>query len=221
MDGPVIFRGRRDRRPKVKLRQPFAPTKAWLDAFEEQATQSGFEQRLKRYATMCARKVATAGRHVDDFYHRELIQDAIHDTLTGTRAWNPEHCELEIHLCGVIQSRTHQHFVQSTRFKPERLDPDLANEVEEALATARDDSSLAEERSALAQRILDDLRALTAEDQELQQLLTAYERGATKKVEVLQVTRMSSKTYDAARKRLLRLIQQLPADTREAARAYA
>jgi hypothetical protein len=215
-----MFRSSRtDREPEPK--KPFTPTKAWLDAFEQQSAQPGFEQRLKSYAKMRARMVARAGRHVDDYYHRELVQDAIHDTLTGARVWAPERCELESHLCGVIQSRTHQHFVQASRFKPERLDPALANEVEDALATARDDSSLAEEASALARRILDDLRALTAEDQELQQLLTAYERGATKKAEVLQITRMISKTYDAARKRLLRLTQQLPADIREAARYYA
>jgi hypothetical protein len=65
---------------------PFAPSEDWIEAFEAQATERGIEQ-ARRYAAMRARGVAKVGGLADDFYVRELVQDAVTDTLAGILRW--------------------------------------------------------------------------------------------------------------------------------------
>jgi hypothetical protein len=50
-------------------------------------------------------------------------------------------------------------------------------------------------------------------------LIDAYALGATKKIDVLRVSGLTSKRYEAARKRMQRLVLQLPTAVREVVRA--
>src|SRR5690606_16600843 len=88
--------------------QPFAPNDAWLDEFEKQLTPK-LNDKLRNYARPRAFAVAVAGRKVDDYYTRELVQDAIGDTWSGLLRWDPNRCSLELHLMRAIQSRTDKH----------------------------------------------------------------------------------------------------------------
>jgi hypothetical protein len=87
-------------------RAPCVPSEAWIDAFEKQSNAKGFEERLKRFARMRANMVAHSGRRIDEFYVRELVQNAIDDTLEGVLAWHPERVTLDKHLLDSIRSRT-------------------------------------------------------------------------------------------------------------------
>ena len=53
--------------------------------------------------------MAKSGRKVDDYYARELVQDAIGDTWAGKLRWDPKRCTLEHHLIRAIQSRADKH----------------------------------------------------------------------------------------------------------------
>jgi hypothetical protein len=183
-------------------------TEEWIEAFEAQLSVKGFEEKLKRYARVRARMVAHAGRRVDELYARELVQDAIDDTLEGIIAWDPGRVSLEKHLLDAIRSRSRHDFVQATKFRHSCVD-------EHARI---DDSTL--ERVDLASvtgRVLTALRAVG--DPDVLRLLDAYIQGATKKVDVMRVSGLTSKRYEAARKRLNRLVLQLPIEVRDIIRA--
>ncbi|HEY4177986.1 MAG TPA: hypothetical protein VGM90_14160 [Kofleriaceae bacterium] len=201
----------------------FVPSEEWIDAFERQSSAKGFEERLKRFARMRANMVARSGRRVDELYTRELVQDALDDTLEGILSWDPERVTLDKHLMDSIRSRTRHDFVHATRFPHASFDVNDAPrsqvvEVERALAAANDDAHHARVVSA-AQRTVSELRGLAASDADVLRLLDAFEAEATKKVDVLRISGMTSKRYEAARKRMQRLVLQLSAETRDAIRA--
>src|SRR3569833_179380 len=80
----------------------FVPDEAWIDGFQKQLTAE-LVDALRNYARMRSLAVGYAGRKVDDYYARELVQDAIGDTWTGVRRWDPQRCDLQCHLVRVIQ----------------------------------------------------------------------------------------------------------------------
>lgn len=201
----------------------FVPSEEWIDAFERQSNAKGFEEKLKRFARMRANMVAHAGRRVDDFYVRELVQDAIDDTLEGVLAWHPERVSLEKHLLDSIRSRTRHDFVHAQNFPHYSFDAASASaslmaDVESSLA-AEGSATASTEVSSAAGRAVTELRRIAASDADVLRLLDAYVDDAVKKVDVMRVSGMTSKRYEAARKRLHRLVLQLPTEVREAVRA--
>ncbi len=199
----------------------FVPTEAWIDAFEAQACVHGFEEKLLRFARRRAAMVAHAGRRIDELYARELVQDALEDTLEGVLAWDPERVTLDKHLYDAIRSRTRHDYVQAQRFPHHAFDATdapraLSAAVETSLASQRGSSS---ELAMAAERAVTEIRRIAAADADVLRLLDAYAAGATKKVDVLQVSDLTSKRYEAARKRMQRLVLQLPTAVREAVRA--
>jgi hypothetical protein len=202
---------------------PFLPSEEWIDEFEKQSTENGFEERLKRFARMRANMVAHAGRRVDDLYARELVQDAIEDTLEGVLAWDPERATLEQHLMGAIRSRTRHDYVQAQRFPHHSFDATsapsaLMADVESSLA-GNDNATASADVVSAAERALAEIRRIAANDADVLRLIDAYADEATKKADVLRVSGMNSKRYEAARKRMQRLVLQLPTEVREAVRA--
>lgn len=201
---------------------PFVPSEQWIDEFDKQSTANGFEERLKRFARMRANMVAHAGRRVDDFYARELVQDAIDDTLEGVLAWDPARATLQHHLVSAIRSRTRHDYVQAQRFQHHSFDvasasPRLLADVESSLAAEATTTTL--ELSDATVRVLAAIRRIAANDADVLRLIDAYVQGATKKSDVMIVSGLTSKRYEAARKRQHRLVKQLPADVREPFRA--
>lgn len=202
---------------------PFIPSEEWIDAFEQQASAPGFEEKLRRYARMRANMVAHAGRRIDELYVRELVQDSIEDTLEGVLAWHPERVTLDKHLFDSIRSRTRHDYVQALNFPHHSFDaasasPSLAADVESSLSATATSAASSDLRSA-AERTVGELRRLAQNDADVLRLLDAYVAEAVKKVDVMRVSGMTSKRYEAARKRMQRLVLQLPTEVREAVRA--
>jgi len=201
---------------------PFVPSEEWIEAFEAQANDKLYE-RLKRSAGLRGRMVAHSGRHVDQFYVEELVQDALDDTFMGVLRWEPAQCSLELHLRGAIKSRSRHDFKHASDYRSARLDPDNDSrgtmvEVERSLAREAD------ARNALAtitDDVLDQLRTLAGRDQEVVQLVEVYKTRIWKKVDVMTETGWSSKRYEAARKRLIRLVKQLPTEVRDTLKVRA
>jgi hypothetical protein len=189
-------------------RSPFIPSEDWIEAFEAQANPVLYT-RLKRYARSRGGMVAHAGRVVDEPYLDALVQDALADVLDGVLRWDPARGSLELFLIAAIHSRTRHDYAHALRFRHERIDASEA-----ALAAA--EASLAE-RASLAdtsERVLVALRACAARDPDVLALLALYGHDVTKKVDVMRDADWSSKRYEAARKRMLRLVQQLPNELR-------
>jgi hypothetical protein len=187
---------------------PFVPSEDWIEAFEAQANPELYA-RLKRYARSRSGMVAHAGRVVDAPYIDALVQDALDDVLVGVLRWDPARGSLVLFLIAAIHSRTRHDYAHALRFRHERID---ANEG--ALAAA--EASLADHASLAdtTERVLAALRECAARDPDVLALLALYGHHVTKKVDVMRDADWSSKRYEAARKRMLRLVQQLPNELR-------
>ena len=201
--------------------RPFVPSEEWIEAFERQMAPKDFEVKLHRYARTRGNLVAHAGGRVDDLYARELVQDALGDTLDGKIAWDPAVVTLERHMFDAIKSRTRHDYIKAQRRPHFSFDADappaLSAEVEASLATQTNAASA--EVSSAMRRVLAELRRLAARDADVLSMLDAYEREATKKVDVMQMSGLTAKKYEAARKRMHRLVLQLPTDVRDPVRA--
>ncbi|HET9989441.1 MAG TPA: hypothetical protein VFQ65_13010 [Kofleriaceae bacterium] len=198
-------------------RAPFVPSEEWIEAFEAQATEELY-QRVKRYARVRARLVAHAGRPIDELYSNDLVQDAIGDTFDGVLAWDPERVTLERHLQCAIHSRTRHEYVHALRFRQERIDLGARKtlaEVETTLARARGEPEDASDR------VLAELHQLAVRDPDVIEMLRLFGEQVIKKDDIVRATGWNTKRYQATRKRMLRLVQQLPNDVREAAMARA
>jgi len=198
-------------------RAPFVPSEEWIEAFEAQATEELY-QRVKRYARVRARLVAYAGRPIDELYINDLVQDAIGDTFDGVLAWDPERVTLERHLQCAIHSRTRHDYVHALRFRQERIDTGSRKtlaEVETTLARARGEPEDASDR------VLAELHQLAVRDPDVIEMLRLFGAQVIKKDDIVRATGWNTKRYQATRKRMLRLVQQLPNDVREAAMASA
>jgi hypothetical protein len=200
---------------------PFIASEEWIDEFERQSMAKGFETKIKRFARMRANMVGLTGRRIDEFYVQELVGDAIADTLAGVLAWHPERVSLEKHLLDAIGSRTRHDYVQAQRrphlsLDPGEAEPSLMADVEVALAESRHEAST-DLRSVTA-RAIHEIRSVAANDNDVLRLVDAYVAGADKKMDVRQESGLSSKRYEASRKRLHRIVRDLPTEIRDVLR---
>jgi hypothetical protein len=124
--------------------------------------------------------------------------------------WDPARVTLERHLQCAIHSRTRHDYVHALRFRHERIDTRASHEVERALAHSERDM---EQRSS-AERVLAELRTLAVRDPDVIEMLRLFGDRLTKKEDIVQETGWNTKRYQATRKRMLRLVQQLPSDVR-------
>lgn len=195
----------------------FVPTEDWIVAFEVQFSERDFGEYAKRYARSRARLVAHAGRNVDELYARELVQDVLDDTLEGVLAWDPARVSLKKHVLDAIKSRTRHDYVQALRFKHESFDTNVPSATLLAAETALGEQQVEQAQLVeAAAAVVDALRSIAAQDPDVLVLIDAYSQDATKKIDVMRVTGFSSKRYEAARKRMRRLVRQLPEELHHA-----
>ena len=172
-------------------------------------------KRAKRFAARRARAtgIGKNGHPNDDYYARELVQDALADTTLGVLQWDPNARSLEQHVLDVIRLRSRRDRAHARRFPHEPIDA-LASD--ESVTMAEVDASLlshaadtSHEAAALAAEVMATLRKLATGDPPVLRLLDALGRGAVSKVDAMRVGKLSSATYHNARRRLGRLIAQL------------
>jgi hypothetical protein len=133
---------------------------------------------------------------------RELVADVIGDTYTGTLAWDPDHVPLWKHVRAHVKQRVRQ--VRRAVAMHTSL-PEVSDEMLQlgAPGTASGDIAWRVD-PADAQALLDDLRHRAADDRDVLELLSLYERGITRKARILEFG-MSDGQYRNARRRLIRL----------------
>lgn len=185
----------------------------WYRSFASQYTTTLIAAALP-VAKQRAATVARVNPAADDYYAKELLADAVEDTLTGVLRWDPEVRPLLHHLCLAIWTRSNHDYQRAVKFRsvPLHLDgddaPELLAEVETAL---HDRSATGHAESMLANRErMSQLRELAVADPEASAILEAWEAHASDRSEVMAHTGMSAKAYHAARERLTRLAKKLP-----------
>jgi hypothetical protein len=180
-------------------------TKTWIDAFRSQWTPD-LALFARRYARVQCRKVGLM-RTIDESFSLGMVQDVVGDTVLGVIAWNPERVSLKKHLLDAIQSRSRHAFVHALKFRHVSID-EFREEVEKKL---EEEYVAIVAATAFAGDVLEALRALArSDDSDLRRLFDAYEKGATRRFDILKITGLSAKQYDSARHRLRRLVRDLP-----------
>ncbi len=204
--------------------EAWAPPAGWRSEFERQATQDLID-RATRYARRRVKLIERVGRKVDPLYARELVQDAIGDTLDGTLSWDPSRASLATHVIATVQSRTRHEVVRAVRLPHRSLDDSADDnsvdgrpiEVEASHALARASRQSLDAAEAHARFAVHCLRRASGGDALIDRMLDAFEHGKTERREVMEWTGMSAKTYDNVRHRMVRLVSKLPAEIREIA----
>lgn len=200
--------------------QPFTPDEAWIDAFKEQCTD---ELRLasKRFALRRLRGVGKTGRAVSDDDAKDLVQDAIADTLFGILSWDPSTKTLKQHVEDAIACRARREYKRAKKYRHERMDAlqpsaersSVRGEMEASLQMDRDDDGAQE--MVFGDEVVTKLRAMASDDALALRFLDAIVDGARSRADIMDFAKMSLKTYRNARARLRRLVERLEQEAGE------
>ena len=199
--------------------------KGWRARFEQQVTPQKLEP-VYVYAARRAEMISALGGRVDD--PEELVNAAIADTLAGDIAWDPDRMSLAQHLSRTIRGRTKNEVLRTERFRHDSIDESVEIDDEESYPVEAEASLVVYAEAppgphrdlvSAASRVLAALRDLAANDALVLTLLDAYEDEVCDRAEIIAERRMSESEYDNARRRLVRLVEQLPAGLRRQARA--
>jgi hypothetical protein len=179
------------------------------------------KQRILRYAARRVQMIAAEGCPVASDEPDILLADAIADTLTGVVSWDRRY-HLSFHLCSVVRTRTWNQIVRAKRYLHVPLE--AAVEQEELVALQRADGRHAqyEPDSLLAiarttHELYRTLRHRATSDAALLAILDAYALGFVRPREVMERTRMTRAEFLNARRRLNRVLVQVPTGLRRAA----
>jgi hypothetical protein len=146
-----------------------------------------------------------------------LANDAIADTMTRVRVWDPARVKLSTHLCGVIRSRTNARIARVRRIRHESIhevDEDQGGEaeVEASLAVAdeRQRTVAVMSMAELVGKVVGQLRCEAAGDDDVLAMLATYELGATSQGEVMERLGWELPRFVNVKRRLTRLVRRLP-----------
>lgn len=216
-------------RSKWRGDQPAANERGdgWRVAFHLQLSEPGLHRSVLRAARGCVRLLHQGGAQVASAYAEDLVADAIADTWSGVLSWDPGESSLLDHLKAAIRSRARHQWHRSKRFPAPSLDAEedeeddraaaLWAEVEESLAS--DALAADAERRILAREVIARLRMLATDDPELVTVLEAMAAGATERADLVHATGLPARRLESIRRRLDRLLPELPASTRPGVRA--
>jgi hypothetical protein len=211
VDGGCALGARRARRRTAPEQRAF------LDHLETVLTDKVME-RAYRYARKRVELLARCGLPIEPGLAQHLLTDAVSDTALGDAFWDPERCELFVHLCGVIRFRTRDMLERAQKYRHEPLDKPSESmggsgiEAEASASAHRGDAENATITVDLATQVSDLLYA-SAEmkaDPIVRRILDAYGEGVTGRREVAERAGLSLKQFDAARNRLDRMVRKLP-----------
>ena len=192
-------------------------SRTWRSTFAAQLTQD-LTDDVHAYAVARARWIQRKTDVDDPGLADELTQDAFGDTFAGVVIWDPATAPLALHLKRVIKGRTARMMERDERFPGVRITGSsvrLEQEISEALERERENSEA--DLGAFVDRTIAELRTLAHEDDDVLVLLGAYAHGAIDRREVMRVSGMTSTKYHNAVRRMLRLVERLPAHIRHTA----
>ncbi len=190
---------------------PFVATEEWLHALTEQMSDPAFYDAAWRYAERRGRMVEHVQKLDPEAYGLELVQDIIDDTLEGTIVWDPKRVTLIKHVRDAIKSRSRHDYIRAYRRRHISLAGRGERQLEHQVAISHRETDVEQaERRQSASEVIDRIRETAAGDIEVERILDAIEQGAAVRAEILHIAGLTKLQYDAARKRLDRLIETLP-----------
>ncbi len=186
-----------------------------LDALEVLVRDDDRLDMVNRYTR---RRLLILGFPAEPEHFVELVQNAISDTWTGVRNFDPTVVSASTHITGVIRDRTWKAFKRLEKVRPQQLPGEdgkgqpLPSGVDEVRRV---------EMFELARKSLDALTKMAEEkdDQEVLSLLVAYEMGVSGRTNLSIETGMTVDEVTNATKKLQRLVNKLPEELRLFGRA--
>ena len=158
--------------------------------------------------------LANAGLPCDGARVDDLVYEAIGKTVDGTLTWDPTKVAFGTHVCGAVKSRVFKELRRAEGFRDVALD-ETRGDFAEAFAVVISPES----RIGIAEQ-LERVKAYLFEicerrdDEPVRRLLGAYLEGTVGRSELSQQTGMSVDEVTNARKRLDRMIADLPEELR-------
>jgi hypothetical protein len=184
----------------------FIPPKEWTEAFNMQCTEQ-MRRRARRFA---AQRPGSSAYDAD-----ELVQGVIFDTLRGLLRWDPTVRKLDVHLFAAIRRRAIRAVARAEQLPHVSIDV-VDDDGESSVMDETDALLLAEgpvatpETVARAAEISFALKQLAAGKAPVVRLLDAFASGAITRNDVMRTARMTHAEYHNARRKLARLVEQLP-----------
>jgi len=187
---------------------------AWEDAFEVQLTGE-MTASVMIYAKKRAEWIQRTTKRHDTYLARELYQDAVTDTWLGDVKWDPAKVPLELHLKRTIRSRSAarvEHLIDFPEDRVRTLRLDMETRMSDAMEVGQ-----ASDLSSYVDDVVSQLYELARGDTEVIQILDCFAVDQVDRRDIMRATRMDRVTYHNARRRLVRLVEDLPNDLRERA----
>jgi len=179
--------------------------------------------KVHRVARARVRVYAGRTHHVTEADADDIVMGVIADTIDGSLHWDPSRKQLEQHLLDSVRFR-----VRDLARKRLRELKQLAVHDEEATGVSVGEGMLsgqapsrpdrAHHLGRLVTEVVACLQQRIGDDRDVATLFDAMVRHrALERAEILRETRMSKAAYRNARRRLDRILLELPAETRNAA----
>lgn len=193
------------------------PPAAVLEKIEAELAEPSTLKKVYGYTWRRMRLLAAFGFEAGPDVVEEFVNQALLDTMEGTLTWDPSRARLSTHLCGAIRSRTWKKATRPSRVVLEGLPEEGALQPDNLTdAHSPADAALEFEQRTLDTALVTSVRAhldaLVAErrDDDVGLLLMAYDEGTTGRTEISVLTGMSVDDVTNARKRLARILRELP-----------
>jgi len=181
----------------------------------EAALEPGTLRKVFGYARKRMFLLQKAGVGVD-LEADDLVNQVIVDTAQGRLTWKPDAVALSTHLGGAIRARTSKLLTRRKAAAPEDAIDDALAEREPGADPTRELAA----RREVVRKVKEHLfrAAMAKGDEGVQLLLMAYEEGTEGRSAIGDATGLTPNDVTNARKRLDRLIEELPPELADAAR---
>ena len=187
---------------------------AWENAFEVQLTGE-MTASVMIYAKKRADWIQRTSKRHDTFLARELYQDAVTDSWLGDVTWDPAKVPLELHLKRTIRSRSAarvEHLMQFPEDRVRNLKLDMETRMSDAMEVGQ-----ATDLTSYVDDVVARLYELAGDDSEVVQILDCFASDQIERRDIMRVTYLDRLAYHNARRRLVRIVEQLPNELRERA----
>lgn len=214
-----------EERPQRAREQP-APNdrgEEWVEEFNKQVADRKLYRRALAFARGSVSMLQSGGVQVASAFAEDLLASAIADTWRGVLSWTPgPESSLLDHITAAIRSRARDEGKRARRYPSASLDAheededgdrtSLWTEAENALAANAPATDVTEKIFAI--EAFDRARALAGGDHEVVKMLDEIRSGATDRADLMRAMGMSARRYESVRRRLDRLLLELPASMR-------
>jgi len=188
---------------------------AWRAKYKAQCTQDMLDDVVAYTAHRAGWVENQPGRRAPGFV-AEMVQDVLGDTFTGVVTWDPSKCSLAYHAKTVIRSRLSHELERAEAYNhisTEELSEEALHEAMEAQQAPSASPEIVEYADEFSRRLVE----AAGNDREVLTLIELFRAGITERRECCRLGKMTAIAYHNARRRLLRLVANLPATLRRAA----